>query len=84
MGIANIIDLPGLPKIDKPSASFGKMAELSPAKDTITGHWEMMGVKTTNPFPYYPNGFPDDVVEKIKEQFSVDGILSMLQLAVLL
>ncbi len=76
MGIANIIELPGLAAEKNPSASYGKMSELSKAKDTITGHWEMVGIKVNQLFPYYPNGFPDEIIEKLKKEFGVDGILS--------
>jgi len=57
---------------------WGKMAELNKAKDTITGHWEMVGIKTTHPFPYYPNGFPESIIEKLKNAFGVNGILCNL------
>ena len=75
LGIANITELSSMPALEKTQASFGKMAELNPAKDTITGHWEMTGVKATNTFPYYPNGFPDDVVTKLKAAWDVEDIL---------
>ena len=40
-----------------PSGFYGKMSEISAGKDTTSGHWEMTGVITKNPFPTYPNGF---------------------------
>ncbi len=76
MGIANIVSLDGLPAIAQPIASYGRMAELNDAKDTITGHWEMMGVKTTNAFPYYPNGFSEEIISKFKSATGVQGIYS--------
>lgn len=76
LGIANIMDLPGLPAIENPIGSYGKMAELNDAKDTITGHWEMVGIRAKQPFPYYPNGFPEDVLEEFKKQTGAKGILS--------
>lgn len=75
LGIANILDLPGLPASQSPIGSYGKMAEKNDAKDTITGHWEMMGIKALNPFPYYPNGFPDEIIEEFKKQTGVRGVL---------
>ncbi len=75
LGLANIIELPGLQKMASPIASYGKMAELNAAKDTITGHWEMMGIKAQNAFPYYPNGFPDEILEKFKKATGVKGVL---------
>ena len=75
LGIANIIELPGLNRIDKPLGSYGKMAELNAAKDTITGHWEMVGVKAQNAFPYYPNGFPEEILEAFKKATNTQSIL---------
>jgi len=47
---------------------YGKMAELSPGKDTTTGHWEMMGLVLSRPFPTYPNGFPIDIIENFENR----------------
>jgi phosphopentomutase len=62
MGLANIRRLPVDP-VDNPSGIFGKAATSSSGKDTTTGHWEMSGIVTANPFPTYPNGFPPRVLE---------------------
>ena len=78
LGLGNISPLEGFNLEAKPIASFGKMTELNKAKDTITGHWEMAGIKTTNTFPYYPNGFPSKIIEKLKIAFNVKGILCNL------
>ena len=75
LGLGNIDEFPGLAAVNDPQASFGKMSELNNAKDTITGHWEMCGIRATNPFPYYPNGFPDEILEEFKKQTGVKGIL---------
>ena len=42
-----------------PMGAFGKMAEISKGKDTITGHWEIAGIYTDTPFKTYPDGFPE-------------------------
>jgi phosphopentomutase len=42
--------------------AYGRMAERSPGKDSVTGHWEMMGVVLDRPFPTFPHGFPADVI----------------------
>jgi phosphopentomutase len=70
LGLGNISPLEGFSPEAEPIASFGKMAELNKAKDTITGHWEMACIKTTNAFPYYPNGFPPEIIEKLKTAFN--------------
>lgn len=45
------------------SASYGRMAERSPGKDSVTGHWEMAGLVLDKPFPLFPDGFPPDLVD---------------------
>jgi phosphopentomutase len=45
-----------------PMAAFGRMREASPGKDSVTGHWELMGLVLDRPFPTFPNGFPADVI----------------------
>ncbi len=67
LGLGNIAEIEGVNPVAKPTASFGKMSELSKGKDTITGHWEMMGIITEIPFPVYPNGFPDNVIKKFEQ-----------------
>ena len=46
--------------------SFGTLRELSAGKDSTTGHWEMMGLVTETPFPVYPAGFPEKLIETIE------------------
>jgi phosphopentomutase len=62
LGLANIRRLPVDPT-ENPTGVFGKAATASRGKDTTTGHWEMSGIITANPFPVYPNGFPPRVIE---------------------
>lgn len=61
-GLGKIGDIPGVSKEVDAKAFYGKMIEASAAKDTTSGHWEIMGVITEKPFPTYPKGFPDDVI----------------------
>ena len=63
-GIGKIDDIMGVSKDVEEKAFYGKMIETSAAKDTTSGHWEIMGVITDKPFPTYPNGFPDEVIEQ--------------------
>ena len=51
LGLGNIIPIRGVPPADNPAAAFGKMAELSPAKDSTVGHWELMGLPVKNRSP---------------------------------
>lgn len=63
MGLGNITEIAGVPRVDAPSASWGRNAEASAGKDTTTGHWEMMGMQLSSAFPTYPDGFPPEVME---------------------
>jgi phosphopentomutase len=48
--------------------AYGRMAEASPGKDSVTGHWEMMGVVLDRPFPTFPHGFPADVIAEFERR----------------
>lgn len=67
LGLANIAPLPPLQPVDKPEAYFGKMQEVSVGKDTMTGHWELMGLKIEVPFNTYPDGFPEELIRRFEE-----------------
>ncbi len=56
----------------EPVASYGKMAEISPGKDTTTGHWEIAGLKLPSPFNVYPDGFPDEIIDKFRKATGYD------------
>ena len=68
MGIYNIKDVNCGEKVDNPIASFGKAREVSNGKDTTTGHWEMAGVISSDPFPTYPNGFPQEILDEFSKK----------------
>lgn len=53
---------------EPPAAYYGKMAEVSVGKDTMTGHWELMGLKITTPFQTFPNGFPAELIEAFERR----------------
>ena len=58
----------------RPDATFGRLQELSQGKDSVTGHWEMMGVITEVPFPTYPEGFPIDLVKAFEARIGVQTL----------
>src|SRR5262249_1184234 len=58
LGLGRVEAILGVPAQAEAGAFYGKMAELSKAKDTTTGHWEMAGVVTEHPPKLYPMGFP--------------------------
>jgi phosphopentomutase len=67
LGLGRILDMRGVGAVAHPAASFGRMREASAGKDTITGHWEMMGIVIRNAFPTYPDGFPPEVVDRFEK-----------------
>ncbi|UBH08424.1 phosphopentomutase [Macrococcus armenti] len=67
LGLGNIAQLPVVNEVDKPEAYYTKLSEASVGKDTMTGHWEIMGLNIDQPFKVYPDGFPDELVTAIEE-----------------
>ncbi len=67
LGISNLRDQPieGVAKVDQPIGYYGKMQEISAGKDSMDGHWEMMGLPVNKPLNTFPNGFPADILEKL-------------------
>lgn len=63
-GFGYITKMQGVSKVNHPNGAFGKMAPKSSGKDSVTGHWELMGIYLKKAFPVYPNGFPADVIEE--------------------
>lgn len=63
LGLGNILPLQGVPPAHLPRAHYGKVQPHSKGKDSVTGHWEMMGIHTETPFPTYPQGFPPEVIQ---------------------
>ncbi len=75
MGFGNIADIIGIKKVEKPLASFGKMAELSKGKDSTSGHWELGGINVQFNFPYFPDGFTDEIITSFIDKTGVKGVL---------
>lgn len=67
LGLGCLDDIKGIRRIASPMGSFGKMIEVSPGKDSTTGHWELMGLVLDRPFPLYPQGFPARLIEPFVE-----------------
>jgi phosphopentomutase len=63
LGLGNVEPLEGCPPQPGAPAVAGRLIERSKGKDTTTGHWELMGIVTAQPFPTYPHGFPHDVID---------------------
>ncbi|PKL82519.1 MAG: phosphopentomutase [Ignavibacteriae bacterium HGW-Ignavibacteriae-3] len=75
LGVGNIIPIKGIIAQEKPLASYGKLAEMSPGKDSTTGHWELGGLKVEIEFPFYPNGFPEELINKFLAATGEKGVL---------
>ena len=60
--------------VEAPGGAFGKLKELSSGKDTITGHWEIAGLRTDVPFKTYPDGFPQEFIEKFQHEIGREVI----------
>lgn len=67
LGLCNLTDVEGNPSVSDPKAYFGKFKELSIGKDTMTGHWEIMGVHTTKPaVTFTDTGFPKELIDELE------------------
>ncbi len=68
LGLSNIREIKGIDKAEKPLAHYTKMQEASVGKDTMTGHWEIMGLNIDTPFKTYPEGFPEKLLQKLEAE----------------
>jgi phosphopentomutase len=68
LGLGNFEEIEGVLPAESPVASYGLMVELSAAKATLAGHWEMMGLVLEDPLPTYPEGFPDRVLLRFENE----------------
>jgi len=66
LGLGDVLPLAGVPPSPEPVV-HGRLHPLGPGKDTITGHWELMGVVTPVPLRTYPDGFPPDIVDQLHD-----------------
>jgi phosphopentomutase len=75
LGLGNIIPIPGAAAVPNPLASWGRMAEMAHGKDTIAGHWEMMGLILDQAFALFPQGFPPELLDDLEQRTGVAGVL---------
>jgi len=69
LGMANLVKLKQVDSILEPMGYYAKILEASNGKDTMTGHWEMMGLKTTKPFKTFTDtGFPSELIEELEKR----------------
>lgn len=74
MGLPRLLPLTGIPKPAAPTAAFARMAERSAGKDSVTGHWELMGVVLDKAFPTFPDGFPPAVIAEFEKRIGRPSI----------
>ena len=67
LGLGALVDLGGSSD-GRPGAAIGKMAERSPGKDSVTGHWELAGVVLSRAFPVFPDGFPAGAIAELEQR----------------
>lgn len=75
LGLGNISPIKGVEPVSFPTASFGKMKEVSKGKDSITGHWELGGINIDYDFSYFPNGFPQAMLKQFLKETKCKGFL---------
>ena len=69
LGLANLKAMEGIHPVEKPLGCYKRMKEQSNGKDTMTGHWEMMGIHTTKPFKTFTEtGFPQELIDELEKQ----------------
>ncbi|OBZ14425.1 phosphopentomutase [Bacillus sp. FJAT-27264] len=68
LGLSNIAEIQGVPAADQPLAYYTKMQEASRGKDTMTGHWEIMGLYIDTPFRVFEHGFPEALIAQIEQK----------------
>ena len=75
LGLGNIAPILGVSPVHLPDGCYGRMRAVSKGKDSTTGHWEIAGVIVEKDFPYYPKGFPPEVIEKFISATGTHGVL---------
>lgn len=71
LGLGNIEGVDSLKAAMHPAGAYGRLFEASKGKDTITGHWEIAGLLTEEPFKTYPDGFPEEFIEQYEQAIGV-------------
>lgn len=68
LGLGNLCALPNVLRTDMPLAKYAALTEVSNGKDTMTGHWELMGLKTVTPFRTFSDGFPPELIRELERR----------------
>ncbi len=68
LGLAHVANVHGMSRFATPIGAYGRMAERSAGKDSVTGHWELAGIVLDRAFPTFPDGFPREVVAEFERR----------------
>lgn len=74
LGLSRLLPLRGVAPVAAPAGAFGRMAERSAGKDSVTGHWELMGVVLDRPFPTFPHGFSRELIQAFEARIGRPSI----------
>lgn len=66
LGLGHLGEFKGVPAVDQPLGAYGILTEVSAGKDTTTGHWELSGLILDDPFPTFPDGFPQEFIQEFE------------------
>ncbi|PKO15424.1 MAG: phosphopentomutase [Chloroflexi bacterium HGW-Chloroflexi-10] len=72
LGFGYITQMEGVARPKEVSGAFGKLTPISKGKDSVTGHWELMGIYLREPFPVYPHGFPPEVLDEFTRRTGLE------------
>ncbi len=68
LGLSRVVDLRGTAAVERVRGAYGRMTERSPGKDSVTGHWELMGIVLDRAFPTFPHGFPTELIAEFERR----------------
>lgn len=68
LGLSRVANVPARGDEQAPLGAYGRMAEASPGKDSVTGHWELAGLVLAQPFPVFPHGFPAELMAEFERR----------------
>jgi len=75
LGLGNIRQIPGGAPVGAPAGAYGKMLEVSKGKDSTSGHWELAGIISPKDFDYFPDGFPQAMMDEFMALTGCKGYL---------
>ena len=68
LGLPRVAHIQGMADVDQPAGAYGRMAERSAGKDSVTGHWELTGIVLAKAFPTFPHGFPAALITEFERR----------------